>query len=252
MLAVTDQTDYEQAIPDLLDHLQIHWEAWNNRKVAIKPNLVSYEPYPFTTDVNLVRVLLQELKKRCPKADAFVIEGAPFGTTSMYARHGYNSLPCQLIDVDTCGVYYLSQICNETLPEVPLPLALKDAILISCAVLKEHQDCTVTGTVKNLVGMVPAADFSENGLWRDKLHQLGIDNVIKALNCHKKVDLAILDGRIGGRGDNMTGDLCNPPIGKILAGEDAYEVDCAGAALLGHDPSQVVHLRKDSKAWIEL
>jgi len=245
MMAMADcsgRAEYQISVPAILDKLSIDWGSWRGKRVAIKPNLVCHNAHPLTTDPMLVATLAEQIHERCEKVDIFVIEGAPFGTTQMYVRHGYTSLPYQLIDIDTCGCYYDSKIEDSVLPVVQLPLALKDAILVSCAVLKEHSEAVVTACVKNLVGIVPSGNWSTNGLWKNRLHDIGINPVIKALYKHRPIDLAVLDASIGVRDNETNGTPCNPPLGKMLIGDDAIEVDKAGAKLLGIDPTTVIYL----------
>ena len=245
MLAVADcqVKDYQIAVPLLLDRLNINWSEWKDQKVALKPNLVSHSGHPFTSHPALVQAVAEEISRRCDdELDLFIIEGSPFGTTGMYARHGYLHLPYRLIDIDTCGCYYESKADDPTLPSIELPVALRDAKLVSLAVLKEHSDCVITACSKNLVGLPRTSQWSGNGLWKTKLHDLGIDKVVRALNKHKPIDLAILDATIGTRNSHIDGDPCDPPLGKLLMGDDAFEVDRAGAKLLGIDPSTVPHL----------
>jgi len=237
-----DLSDYHIAVPLLFDKLPIQWDNWNDKKIALKVNLVSYMPHPFTTHPELVAVVAQELGNRCKDTDIFIIEGSPQSATQMYAKHGYFHLPYNLIDVDTRTAYYTSKIQDEVLPEVQLPVALQDAILVSIAVAKEHQDCVFTGCVKNLVGLPPTQLYTHNGLWKDKLHDNDINMVIKALNKHKPIDLAILDASVGTRGCHMCGEYANPPIGKLLMGDDAFEVDCYGCELMGIPADTVPHL----------
>lgn len=245
MVVIADcsgRQDYNVTVPAIFDRLDIDWKSWEGEKIALKPNLVCHNSHPLTTDPILVGMVGEEIRKRVGDCDVFIIEGAPFDTTAMYVRHGYVNLPYRLIDIDTCGCYYDSTVKDETLPSLQLPVALKDAKLVSVAVLKEHQDCTITACVKNLVGIVPSGRWSDNGLNKTKLHDLGIDKVIKALLKHRPIDLAVLDATIGTRGDNTDGKPCVPPIGKMLVGDDAVEVDRIGAKLLGHDPAEVTHL----------
>lgn len=234
--------EYHITVPLLFDKLSIKWDVWNGKQIAIKVNLVSANPYPFDTHPALVKAVGAEICKRCKDVDIFVIEGSPQNATQMYLKHGYLDLPYNLIDIDTRTAYYTSKIVDDIFPEVTLPLAIKDAILISCAVAKEHTECHYTGCVKNLVGLPPTQLYTHNGLWKNVLHDKDIHGVIKALNKHKPIDLAVLDATIGTKRDHIDGEFYNPPIGKLVIGDCAFETDKVGCKLMGIDPNSIVHL----------
>lgn len=70
-----------------------------------------------------------------------------------------------------------------------------------------------------------------------------MDKAIFDLNNYIKIDLAIIDGRIGQHGSHLRGGKQFVP-GKnlIIAGYDALEVDRKGAEILGHQWQDIEHL----------
>ncbi|MFZ0925689.1 MAG: DUF362 domain-containing protein [Halobacteriota archaeon] len=204
--------------------------------IFIKPNLVSKEAYPTTTDPQLLDTVLQYL----PDHALTVADGPAFDAP-------LNAF----FDRKTRGVtkhHALKRVCDEhgvdfvnlnkgpfakrrsdrgfsiSLSTVPGSFDLK----ISLPVLKTHSICTLTGAVKNQFGLVRPTE-------RVRLHASG-------LNLHKSIaeaallepfDIFIVDAvetlvdaqelRHGGR---------KAHLGYVLAGTDPVAIDCAGLELL--------------------
>jgi len=197
-----------------------------------------------TAPAELVYIVGQEIIRRCPDCTVFVIESTPLNATLMYAHHGYLGMPWTLIDTDKLDDFYVSQIEDPYFPELILPRPVQDAVLVSIAMMKEHSLFVYTGAMKNLFGLPPIKPYSSDGIHKDKFHSPDRKASIVAINKHKPIDLAIIDGSIGGRRNEFDGEAANPPIGKIVAGTDALEADRAAALLLGIFPDEVPHLRR--------
>ncbi|MGA7075882.1 MAG: DUF362 domain-containing protein [Halobacteriota archaeon] len=204
--------------------------------IFIKPNLVSKEPYPTTTDPQLLDTVLEYLSDH-----ALTVGDGPAFDASLKA----------FFDRKTRGVsthHPLKRVCDEhgvdfvnlnkgpfakrrsdrgfgiSLSTVPRSFDLK----ISLPVLKTHSICTLTGAVKNQFGLVRPTE-------RVRLHASG-------LNLHKSIaeaavlepfDIFIVDVvetlvnaqelRHGGR---------KAHLGYVLGGTDPVAIDCAGLELL--------------------
>jgi uncharacterized protein (DUF362 family) len=249
MVVVGDFTSYEETVPPLLDQLNIDWDKWRGRKFALKPNLVSYLPNPMTTDPRLVFMIAKEIERRCQDTTIFVIESCPLGATHMYHLHGYIGMEYPLIDVDRDQEYYESKNGNPALPTVFLPEIIKDAVLVSIANIKEHSAAVYTGAIKNLMGIVPTQHCTNDGIHKNKFHTDDWQ-MMAAIQDHKPIELAILDGSIGGRRNEFKGDPAMPPLLKMVAGENALEVDWTGAEILGISPNDVPHLKREG--WVEV
>ena len=204
--------------------------------IFIKPNLVSKEPYPTTTDPQLLDTVLDFLSDH-----ALMVGDGPAFDAPLNA----------FFDRKTRGVttnHPLKRVCDErgvkftnlnkgpfekrrsdrgftlSLSTVPQSFDLK----ISLPVLKTHAICTLTGAVKNQFGLVKPIE-------RARLH-------VSGLNLHKSIaetaalepfDIFTVDVaetlvnaqelRHGGR---------KAHLGYVLAGTDPVAIDCAGLELL--------------------
>lgn len=248
MVVIGDFTSYQETVPLLLDQLGIDWSRLRDRKFALKPNLVSHLPNPMTTDFRLVDVIAKFIEQRCEGADIFILESCPIGATQMFQHHGYVGCPYPLFDVDQYAEYVVSEISNPYLPKLMLPRIVLDAVLVSIANMKEHSRAIFTGTVKNLMGMIPTRFCTDDGIYKNQFHTDDWKKMT-AIQDHKPIDLSILDGSIGGRENEFKGVSANPPIKKIVVGTNAFEVDQVGAQFLGINPGSVPHLSRSG--WLK-
>jgi uncharacterized protein (DUF362 family) len=126
-------------------------------------------------------------------------------------------------------------------------------VLVSIPKMKEHYEAAVTGSVKNLVGMVPKDLYvlpADQGR-RGALHAQGgsstthLPRSIADLFMARPIHLAVIDGIKNARGGegvwNPTFQLAHDHV--LLAGKDPVAVDSVSAFLMGHNPGAAT-LRK--------
>lgn len=189
-------------------------------------------PPPYTTDVSCIEALIKYIQKIDNTIEISVIEGSGgCDTQESFEILGFNKLAknynIKLIDVDRCKLSKLSNKDALVYKEIYLPEAIFDSYFISVPCLKDHSITTVTLGLKNLVGLLPKKYYG--GYWsynRSDVHRSGVGKAIFDLNYYIKIDLAIIDGRIGQQGSHLRGGRQFMP-GKnlIIAGYDALEVD---------------------------
>ena len=204
--------------------------------IFIKPNLVSKEPYPTTTDPRLLDTVLEYLSDHPltvgdgPAFDAPLDAFFDRKTRGVTAHHPLKRV-CDEHGVDFVNLNKgpfakrrSDRGFSVSLSTVPGSFDLK----ISLPVLKTHFICTLTGAVKNQFGLVRPIE-------RVRLHVSGV-------NLHKSIaeaavlepfDIFIVDAvetlvnaqelRHGGR---------KTDLGYVLAGTDPVAIDCAGLKLL--------------------
>jgi hypothetical protein len=64
------------------------------------------------------------------------------------------------------------------------------------------------------------------------------------LNKYIRINMCIVDGRLGQQGGHLAGGRhCDPYKNIIIGGYDALEVDKKGAEILGHDWKSIEYLR---------
>ncbi len=220
------------------------------RKVLLKPNLVSPEPYPTTTNPVVLGSILEELE-RLKVPEMVVADGPAFNAPEIETIFN-NSVISELCA--SFGVPLINLYETKT-KRVVSPRGFKFSLfeypmqcdyVISLPVLKAHTHTKLTGALKNQFGYL--ARFE-----RLKVHSplKSLPKVIAEVNAYAKPDLSIVDAvetlvdaqevRHGGS---------KRELGYMLAGEDPVALDAFGLDLLlevsssldGLHPRDIEHL----------
>ncbi len=244
-----DFTTCGESVPEALEKIGAAAVLQKQKQVLIKPNLVTDAPHPITTGTDLCRAVIEYVRS-VSAAEIIVAEGtgdAGLTTGEVYARLGYDELAreCQLelIDLNQAPLRRLENKSCRFFPEIYLPEIIFSHFIISLPVLKVHSLSGITGTMKNMIGVVPPDHYGgRSGLWKKaRLHEK-IHEAVLELNRYRCSDLTVLDARIGLADYHLGGRRCHPPVGKILAGFDPVLLDRAAAKLLGLDWRTIAHL----------
>jgi uncharacterized protein (DUF362 family) len=113
-------------------------------------------------------------------------------------------------------------------------------LIVSLAKMKTHHWAGATLSMKNFFGVVPGSVY---GWPKNKLHYLGIDESVVALNRqfgHKA--FAIVDGVVGMEGNGPIQGTPKP-AGVLVMGRDLIAVDSTCARVMGIDPEKMGYLR---------
>jgi len=218
------------------------------KKVLIKPNIVSYEPYPTTTHPTTVETCLRLLQGVA--SEVIVADGpAPdAGDAESIIEEHVLKKSCDKFGVPMVDLFVrgIRKVRTRSFELEISQMALDCDLIISLPVLKVHGICDLTGALKNVLGFLSTDD-------KRKLHwSLDAHKVIAELNESIKPSLHIVDGvqtlvntnelRHGGKLRTM---------GYMLAGGDPVSLDALGLELLGKiEPrlrrkhiNDVLHLR---------
>lgn len=243
-------TDYDTSISKLLSELDFDKKLTDTDKIVIKPNLLECAPPPVTTDVRCIEAIIRYIIERKESANITVIEGSGGCVTKeAYRFLGYDKLlekyQIRLLDVDECELTRLTNADALVYREIHLPRDIFDGFFISVPCLKDHTITTVTLGLKNMVGLLPKKYYG--GYWsynRSGVHRVGVDKAIADINTYVKIDMTIVDGRIGQAGSHLPGGRSfSPPKNTIIAGYDCLEVDKIGAEILGHNWENINHIK---------
>ena len=206
-------------------------------KVVIKPNLITNRPYPITTPPETVECLIRYFAGKAK--EIIIAEGSGLctgGTDKAFLDLGYVALAkrwgLRLVDLSKDD-YELMQIPEASrLKEFKLPRTLKDAFLISAAVLKGHSMAKVTLSLKNMLG-------ASIGL-KAKFHALGLTKSIVDINLYTRPNLALIDG-IESSSRELGGKVTHYDL--LIFSEDTVAADAVGAQILGLEPLSVPHIK---------
>ena len=213
-------------------------------KVVVKPNIAWTQPPEFAANTNpiLVAVIVRDILK-AGAAEVIVFDHSCDNGPTCYRVSG-------IADAATgAGAKVLSATDRKSYQKVEKPEAkaltsaeVFSAVLdcdtfINVPILKHHGGATMSGAMKNLMGMV----------WdRRIMHKKNLSNTIPDLLYYRKPDLNVVDAyrmmmAHGPRG----GNLRDVALGKfMLISADPVAVDAAAVKLLQFEESNVKYLQE--------
>jgi len=237
-------------------------QAIGNKRVVIKPNLVSSTTQLSATNKETIEGILEFYKSINKLENVIIAESAADGPT-MGAYDNYGFIPIagkykvKLVDLDDSPPQMLYAIDELDIRPKPLRMSSmmtdRNNFIMSVARMKTHDRVVATLTLKNVVVAAPIKDpgfnFGKNrkaGAKSDKaiVHGNGFRGInynLFNIAYHIHPDLAFIDGRDGMEGDGPTeGTLVDHKV--CLAGLDWLSVDRVGIGLMGIDPSKIGYL----------
>jgi len=215
----------------------------------IKPNICTdVDKSGFaTTDVKIVEALITLVLKEEGGLSIKIVESdseSKFADEA-FEKFGYKSLEEKLrslgfdvslvnlshsptVPVELDGLYFKN-------PELPNVIT-GSKYFVSVAVAKTHYLTFVTGTLKNLFGLLPRKDQS--------FYHANINEVIVDLNRLVRPDLCIVDARVGLEG--WEGPITRR-LNTFILGRNPISVDATMARIMGFKPERIRHLVEAEK-----
>jgi len=253
-LATVDFHSYPQTVTTVLDAISARQTLSEQSAVLIKPNLVNASPHPVTTHAACCEAVVQYVQS-CSKADIIIAEGCGDSfreTGEIFDLLGYRDVSTrhnvQLVDLNSLPLKKLENKRCPAFPEIHLPEIAFTHFIISLPVLKVHSIADITGTLKNMIGFAPPKHYSSgSGGWKKAAFHRNMQQAIIDLNTYRVPDLSLMDASVGLAEFHLGGRHCSPPVGKMIAGFNPWEVDRTAAALLGLDWKKIPHLNTPKK-----
>ncbi len=121
---------------------------------------------------------------------------------------------------------------------------LFNSFIVSLPLLKAHSLAGITGTLKNMMGFAPPQYYSGGGMWKKSFFHEQMQDSIIELCRYRTPDLTLMDASVGLSQYHLGGPMCDPPIGKLLAGDDPFRMDQCAAELLNLDPGIIRHIHQ--------
>lgn len=248
-----DFVSCSKSVPKILEKAGLEDLIKNQKKIIFKPNLTTNLPPPCTTPVELVEEVIRFCQKNS-QAEIIVAEGSGgCDTQRAFADLGYQELAekyqVKLVDLNRETRIPLENSKARTLKKVKLPKIIFNGFFINLPVLKQHDSAILTCATKNLFGIY-LNDASLLGRltahWWNKseLHfKYGVMQSVYDLNLYRPSDFVLVDASIGQTGNEIHGQPCIPPIGKLFAGFDNLEIDRFCAPYLNLDPNLIPYLK---------
>jgi len=240
IVAIAKGTAYEAAVKAL--HLtNFRQLAKGKKRIVIKPNLVIpiHSSKGITTDVNVVKAVLDCLPDY---SKTVIVEGA-LDISKTFRLNGYDKLAgeygIELIDLEEEDKWI------EVAVKTPLALqSIKIAkrvaesdFFVSVGKLKIHSQTTVTGAMKNTMGVCPKDQ-------RLKIHSYLPKSLIDLLSL-RMPDFGVIDGIVANEIDE---NIPYPVrMGIVLAGKDCVALDRTVAEVMCVNPLAVEHVKMASE-----
>ena len=236
-------------MPEVLDQIGASAILRRQDAIVIKPNLINTDPHPVTTPPACCEALIDYIRA-CSAAEIVIAEGcgdADCETPEVFTALGYEALAARagvrLVDLNTAPLRRVANAACERFPEMQLPEIVFSHYLISVPVLKAHSLADITGTCKNLMGLLPPQHYGGHpGSWKKALFHHRLHQSIQELISHRAPDLSLMDATVGLASYHLGGPPCAPPVNRLLAGFDPLALDRQAAALLGMDWQTITHL----------
>jgi len=198
------------------------------RRVLIKPNAVSEQPYPENTSRETLELIIDSIKQTSD-ADIIILEGTSTGEPvyPIYRALGYDFPRVLMLDVKDC-------IWVEVENPLPHPFAVATFwvpnVVISSDYLISVTPYKISGktgifSVQNLLSLLPVSKYKgdASGGW-GTLSELGMDKVMADLYFTLPFDLGIIDARQKVFYETGKSQRKIEEYGKIFIGEP-YEMD---------------------------
>jgi uncharacterized protein (DUF362 family) len=206
--------------------------------VIIKPNLVAALPARTgaTTDYRVCRAVARMVKELGGRP--VIMESSCIGadTEKTFRVCAYDKLRgegYEVIDAKTSKMVTVPVPQGRVLTEVLLPeMVMKAQAIISVPVMKTHDQCLATLSLKNMKGLLTDA-------WKKKFHTIyGVFQAVADLCTVVKPTFTVVDGLVGQEG---LGPVYGIPVGMglIIAGKDPVAVDSLTSMVMGMKPEEV-------------
>ena len=152
-----------------------------------------------------------------------------------------------LVDLNYEPLIMLENPDCSVFPKIHLPKIAFNHFIISVPVLKAHSLAGMTGSLKNMMGFAPPKYYSgKYGFWKKAVFHGQMQQSVIDLNRYLVPNLSVMDCSIGMAEFHLGGAQCNPPVNKIIASFDPWEVDRTAAELLKLDWKDIEHIAVNS------
>jgi uncharacterized protein (DUF362 family) len=216
--------------------------------VLIKPNICTIADTTghACTDVRVVESLIRLIFSWDSRVSIKIVESDSENkfVEKAFEKFGYKRLEEEMQNAGfDVSLIDLSHALTARIPfsglyfkNPPLPEIITESpYVISLAIAKGHNLTSVTGTLKNLFGLLPRKNKAS--------YHSRIDEIIVDLNQLVQPDLCIVDARVGLDGWN------GPKVRRLdtfIVGKKPASVDATMARAMGFEPESIRHVVKAS------
>jgi uncharacterized protein (DUF362 family) len=246
-----------QAIKNVEDDIL---RSIGNKRILIKPNMVSTSRELSATHVDAIRAILDFLTPHY-KNRIMIGESTASRDTTHEGFKNYNYLPLEkeynvkLVDLNEGSFQYRYVFGRDNRPQPIRILSTflePDVYLISAARMKTHDRVLSTLSLKNILLAAPVNDYQTNDKRLAHMTRNRAKNTILHYNMFHLAqeiypDLGVIDGFVGMEGEGPTRGI--PYDSRVaLASVDPLALDILGNNIMGFDPSQILYLTAMTEA----
>jgi uncharacterized protein (DUF362 family) len=248
LVTIVRAPEYDQRIYATVRRLlEDHRLDVRGRTVALKPNLVEFEPESSINTNPLLVHAAYEGFLALGASRVLIAEGPGHrrNTLDLADAAGYFAAVPRFEDVfvdlnvdDVARVRPARQVSGMKKWYLPRT-ALGADLLVSMPKMKTHHWVGATLAMKNLFGVIPGGIY---GWPKNALHWAGIEECIADLHALFPRQFAIVDGIVGMEGN---GPIQGAPkrVGALIAGRDPVAVDATCCRIMRIDPLKIQYLR---------
>ncbi|HDP70651.1 MAG TPA: DUF362 domain-containing protein [Actinobacteria bacterium] len=215
------------------------------KKVLVKPNILG--PFPSSGAVTTHPGLVESVVKKLMAMGANVVVGDNAGIRG----YGMNERSAKVSGIYDASLGSYENISKETVrvasssgfvKEFVVSKRVLDAdLFISLPKLKTHNLTLLTGAVKNSYGILPGAE-------KTVLHKIAgtkrnFAEMLLDVFTVRVPDLVIMDAVVAMEGNGPTSGFPKR-VGKILASDNAVELDAVACAMVGMRPQDIEFLKE--------
>ena len=217
--------------------------------ILIKPNICTQEDKTgfAVSDIQVVETLIKIILKENQNHSIRIVESDSMSkfADEAFSKFGYKDLEVKMqktgYDVSlvnlTRSPTIETKFKGDYFEDSSFPDILVDEkFFISLAVAKTHYLTFITGTLKNLFGLLPRKDQS---FYHPKINEVIVD-----LSRFIKPDLCIVDARVGLEGWNGPKTR---PLNRFIMGTNPVSTDAIMTRIMGFEPERAQHLVKASE-----
>lgn len=245
----------QQSIIQALDSLPVDKIIREGSKVVITPNWVKAKP-PYTGTVvgpETLRELIQYVKRYKPREIVIATGSGGDDTKKVFATFGYDQIiqneGVKFIDLNY-GPYIDLELDHNIISTTKINNLIEDMdVLISFTQLKQHEEATISASIKNIALGWPPAEIHGFPKKQLGIHE-DLHGFIMAMAKKIPIDLAIISVDKGMIGTGPSDGKAVDTAGLVIASTDPVAADAIGARLLGFLPQAVQYIYGLYKAKI--
>ncbi len=247
IVAITKAMTESNSLKKALDMLPLDEIVKSGDSVVITPNWVNLEgpKSGVTVGPKTLKNLIEYIKSKNPSKITIATGSGGAKTTDVMKKVGYDKVieeeNVEFIDLNY-GPYIDLNLNHDIIKLTPINKILEEAdVIISFTQLKQHEEATVTASIKNIAMGWPPAEIHGYPKKQTGIHE-DLHGFIRAIINQIPIDLSIVSCDKAMIGTGPSNGLAVDTPGLIIASTDPLAADAIGARLLGFLPQAVSYL----------